>query len=44
MHKVRSFYPRILSLFKSIGLNMKVGIRREDKNEWEARVPLIPAM
>lgn len=22
---------------------MKVGIRREDKNEWEARVPLIPA-
>ena len=21
---------------------MRVGIRREDKNEWEARVPLIP--
>ncbi len=21
---------------------MQVGIRREDKNEWEARVPLIP--
>ena len=22
---------------------MKIGIRREDKNEWEARVPLIPS-
>ena len=43
MHKVRSFYPLFLSLLKSIGYNMKVGIRREDKNEWEARVPLIPS-
>ena len=22
---------------------MRIGIRREDKNEWEARVPLIPS-
>ena len=21
---------------------MRIGIRREDKNEWEARVPIIP--
>jgi len=31
-----------MKLFRGIFIAAKIGIRREDKNEWERRVPLIP--